>query len=305
MRKVTELEKLIFENNNAEINSKDIIEFLNLKGPNHTGGYFHYTTAESFAKMLSSNKLHLSSGAEMNDLLEPKKCSPDRWKKIYIASFAFGKYENMAMWGIYGDPLNEAIRIKIPCTDLNNAIECAKETHKVYRAAFDEKNKNYHYEQLDAKFDIKIVDVIYYHEKSLEYNKNFINLKKYPNLQDSHLNADFTGYLKNRAWFYENETRIIVEFEQCLPQTPTIAIDFSSALKNLSITSSPCNSSASLKEIFKRKKISLSKFRLNIEESYYKGFLHFRKRCAACTYNESERKHHCAYLQCCYPDTKG
>ena len=141
----------------------------------------------------------------------------------------------------------------------------------------------------------------------MEYNRKFISSKKYPDVSKCYLDDIFTGYLKNQVWSYENEMRIIIEFKHSLPEIATIAIDFSGALQNISITSSPCNSTDSLKMFFANEKFPLSKKypNIDIKDSYHKGFLHFRKRCDACTYNEDERKRHCSYRQRWSPNTKG
>lgn len=74
--------------------ANELIEFLKRRGINHTGGYFHYTNINALKGMLENNMLHLSSGGEMNDLLEPQKGSLEVWKRLYVASFSVGNYEN-------------------------------------------------------------------------------------------------------------------------------------------------------------------------------------------------------------------
>ena len=54
--------------------------------------------------MLTSKMLHLSLGSRLNDLSEPLQKSHHayaKWSHSYVASFAFGKMENIAMWAMY------------------------------------------------------------------------------------------------------------------------------------------------------------------------------------------------------------
>lgn len=301
MRKVSELREIIFEEKDTPVDTKTIIDFLNLRGTTHNHGYFHYTTVKSLLSMIKSQKFHLSAGSEMNDLLETQKGSHERWKKLYISSFSFGSNENMAMWGIYGDPLNEALRLKFSCANLNKVIKSAQKSQQIYCACFNPENLTYSYEEIKTAFTIKLVDVIYYTKSSLEYDKKKIFLKKYPDVKNCTSNSDFTGYLKNQAWFYENETRIVVEFEKPLRNVSTVAIDFSEALQSLFITSSPCNSKENLLNIINNPEKEnipcqlMSKIDFNIEESIHKGYVHFRKRCNSCTYEQNKRNVLCPY----------
>lgn len=48
------------------------------------------------------------------------KGSWSTWNRTYIGSFAYGQSENMAMWGLYGQPETDAIRIAIPRAEMLN-----------------------------------------------------------------------------------------------------------------------------------------------------------------------------------------
>lgn len=140
--------------------AQELHAFLKKKGSNHTGGYFHYSKIDAFKGMLGSRKIHLSSGSEMNDWLEMKKGSPEAWKQLYVASFSFGNDENMAMWGIYGEPLADALRIKFRCKSLRDRIEelsCSgMDGTGLYQVQSDGD-----YTPLDTEFSIELIDVAY------------------------------------------------------------------------------------------------------------------------------------------------
>ena len=100
-----------------DIKSVDsIINYLEQKGKNHRV-YYHYTTWESLKKIMENKSFLLTRGnsLKINDQHEAnKKGVKEVWDRTYIGSFAFGSSENMAMWGLYGLPWEDAIRIAIP-----------------------------------------------------------------------------------------------------------------------------------------------------------------------------------------------
>lgn len=279
----------LFTNADYVCTTEEIIDFLEKKGCNHRGGYYHYTTLSALNGMLQSKKVHLSIGSDMNDILETKKCNPERWKKIYVASFSFGMAENMAMWGIYGDPFHEALRIRFSCYALNKVMDSVSKNANIpKKAEYSPEDKKYKYDSIPnmPKYAAKLVDVVYYHGGSLERDRKYIRQKNYPNVRECWHNDAFTGYLKNEAWFYENETRLIIEFESELPEVKTIAIDFTEGLKTFDVISGPCLSSQHAKEQI----TSISESKFNIKDSSHYGLVHFRKRCMRCP-NESEKSH--------------
>ncbi len=45
------------------------------------------------------------------------------WNRTYIGSFSYGSSENMAMWGLYGLPWEDAVRLEIPRVFMLNWIK--------------------------------------------------------------------------------------------------------------------------------------------------------------------------------------
>ena len=91
---------------------QDLLEFSRIHGARHTK-YNHYTTADRLIQIVNGQYLFLSLGKDMNDLHELTKGSSSMWDKTYIASFAFGQSENIAMWGLYCIPWEQGVRISI------------------------------------------------------------------------------------------------------------------------------------------------------------------------------------------------
>ena len=51
------------------------------------------------------------------------------WNRTYIGSFSFGDAENMAMWGLYGLPWEDAVRIAIPKREMLKWIENIRDVY--------------------------------------------------------------------------------------------------------------------------------------------------------------------------------
>ena len=176
----------------------------------------------------------------MNDKQELTKGTAEKWKKTYISSFAYGNGENMAMWGLYGLPWENAVRIGIPGIQMKVWISNADAIYLVNKNA----DNSFEYGN-EIKIKPLITDVAYVTGKNNDEDYRIvrdrdalrlINEKTFSRIN----NLDkITGYIKNSAWSYENEVRIKVELEEEFKNT-TIAIKISEDVRNnLGLTAGP------------------------------------------------------------------
>jgi hypothetical protein len=259
--------------------AQELHAFLKKKGSNHTGGYFHYSNIGALKGMLGSRKLHFSSGPEMNDWLETKKGSPEEWKRIYVASFSFGNDENMAMWALYGEPLADALRIKFRCKSLRHQIEnlsCSGEDGSGLYQVLD----NGDYRPLDARFTIELIDVAYLSHRigrnTLYWNTETLRENQQSYLRELYRTPSFAGCLKNVAWRYERESRILIKLESRMPNVKKIAIDIGDALDDIAVLCGPCLEAGHLES-------ELGNFtKEQIGESQSLGQIYMRDKCAKC-----------------------
>ena len=159
-------------------NAKDLGNFLRDKAKSHNR-FNHYTTVSILNLILKNKTLQLTRGDSLilNDWHEKnRKGAENEWNKTYIGCFACDNYEtnideykinydseNMAMWGLYGLPSNEAIRITIPKTKMIDFID-----RSVYKMKNGEnfiftdgiRNKNNAVKNNDI-FSIFLTDVFY------------------------------------------------------------------------------------------------------------------------------------------------
>lgn len=133
------------------------------------------------------------------------KGSWEEWNKTYIGSFAFGSSENMAMWGLYGLPWQDAVRISI-----------SKEKMLMWVGSIDRITlfDDGPISEYNGGFDVNINDIVYVGGKKgssnlqLTHYGNSITVSDTYPLYGIDTVPKMTGYIKNYAWQYENEVRV-------------------------------------------------------------------------------------------------
>lgn len=221
--------------------SEYLIQFLESKARNHD--YFHhYTNMKTLGLILKNKTIKLTRGnsEKLNDWHEARaKGAPNVWKKTYIACFScegsnnnknktsnidYIDYnsENMAMWGLYGLPSDEAVRISLGGEDMKLFIKICKDNQDkkekfIYTdGIIDEKNAI----STDNIDFIELTDVFYLKSSNQDINtpiqKHINTVLDFGNnnLFDLFQKSDFTGFVKNYAWNYEKESRIILRLKK-------------------------------------------------------------------------------------------
>ena len=189
----------------AEIRTAEHLRaYLNARGERHVR-YLHYTNLDGLIGMLASGFFHLSKGDRMNDRQEPQMGDSGLWTDTFIGSFAFGQNENMALWGLYGLPWEEAVCIRIPQGSMLRWIRGVDRCYKV------EETKKY--VPLEGTLGLGLNDVAYVTEQAERPIRIYHSLKRatWPiEKEPSEWQAatELTGFLKRDAWRYENEVRI-------------------------------------------------------------------------------------------------
>ena len=255
---------------------EDLINYLQQKGRNHKW-YYHYTTWDSFEKIYQNKSFLLTCGTSLNinDQHEAlMKGSRDVWDKTYIGSFSHGSSENMAMWGLYGQPPQDAIRITIPKAAM---IEWVNSIDKVF--IWDGKPLE------QTKAEVALTDIVYASGESHSGNLNLyrsnevISTENIHGLQSVDSDKRMTGYIKNIAWRYENEVRIRIELPDCRPFEKIMITVPESVLNSMKVMKGPS---------FKFRNSELHS-RLEksgrIEKSAFTNLLKFRPLCNYCIYS--------------------
>lgn len=262
---------------------QELIDYLELKGKNHKK-YYHYTTWDSLEKIYENKSFLLTRGNSLNinDQHEAiMKGSYQEWNKTYIASFAFGSSENMAMWGLYGLPWEDAVRIAIPQKAMLSWLDSIK-TAEVWNP----QRKNGAIDNIRACLN----DIVYVNgKKDDEYyqlthagsNWNVYNEKAFHRFDESSL---MTGYIKNYAWHYENEVRLKITTPFDV-HCEKIKIDIPlETLNSFEITTGPC---------FEYKNDNLYSDLMNNSKLSPSGFEHlvkYRPLCSLCQHENYQKR---------------
>lgn len=226
-------------------NPKDFADFLKYLSLTHIW-YHHYTTLESLEKILNSHTFIMTKGAsrKLNDWHEiDEKGEKDTWNRTYISCFNYSgeelinycdeelinysdnkntlmREENMAMWGLYGKPKSDAIRISFPRETFFKLINKASvkvktdDTNNINEDIIDEiyptdvfyAKGNDKYSALDFQTHI---------DKRIEFCLDrIINKEEDNRLFEFLKNNKLTGCVKNYSWHYEDEVRIIARIKK-------------------------------------------------------------------------------------------
>ena len=183
----------------------------------------HYTTITSFLHITDSLTFRLTRGDDprMNDQLEWQKLGClQTWKRTFILSFSGLEDESAAMWGLYGRPSNEAMRLTIRRETIEKWLyEIGKDGQKVRVQLFPFVGEKGKIVDLPSNcVEIMLVDVMYggkvgkveqakrnayrHHWKKVDLS----SLNKSLEEEDEHIDkaTEMTGLIKSNDWEYEN-----------------------------------------------------------------------------------------------------
>ena len=252
----------IQDNNDLDtFDNETLPNFLKESSKTHSW-YHHYTTLETLKKILKNKTFKMTKGASkrLNDLHEAdNKGDKSLWERTYITCFNFSGEEeliyknkektdvrieeNMAMWKLYCIPKYEAIRISIP---QDTFLDLVKKNCKIDQ----DKNEIIDENKIDEVFSTDVFYTKGNNEEEYEdpefqkhIDKNFKIETNGKKLFDYLKSKEFTGCVKNYAWRYENEVRIIATINaDCknILQKDAIFLNFpDNLLKTFVITTGP------------------------------------------------------------------
>lgn len=191
--------------------------------------YRHYTTFSSFLYITDDWMFRLTRGDDpgMNDQLEWKRLGDSNlWKRTFIASFSCVEGESAAMWGLYGKPSNEALRLSVDSRSMQQWLsELNGKNSIVPQAQFfginGEPGKKCSLRWQDVH--VLFGDILYggsvcngkdsttmYVFRRKELKKSLVkrlgeNFERSPQI---------TGFIKSADWSYEDEARLVVRLSK-------------------------------------------------------------------------------------------
>lgn len=194
-------------------NENELKDYLIRKGENHNY-YHHFTTSKTLNSIIHNNSIRLTLGnsEELNDHHEfSVEGTTKVWERTYLFCFSYGISENMAMWGVYGLPSKEAVRLSIA----RECIKTIKDKDKI--KIFSDSKMTFELNK-NAIENIFLTDIFYVKDKKgnmdkqrhRDYDLVFPN----NNIHSILTSEQATGVVKNDVWNYENEVRLIIRFKK-------------------------------------------------------------------------------------------
>lgn len=173
---------------------------------------YHYTKIENALSIIKNRFWYLSSPDRMNDGLEFKNnfdAFPS--KSVFFASFMYDLSESIAMWAMYAQPWEEGVLIRIP-------VEKFKTIKKgrIYKISGNMVLKKEN--ALDPRKKVSLVRVAYTNTDSFRDQEEEIvtcgerNINRI--LKNTAHSFELIGYIKDMAWAYEREVRVLVSMDE-------------------------------------------------------------------------------------------
>jgi len=267
-------------------NSESLITYLqSARRRNNIKKLHHYTTLDVAIKIIKDKQWHLCAPKNMNDLLEFNSGSPERWKNKLFSSLMGEDKESIAMWSMYGQPWERGVKISIPKEEMIRWLKSAKTLNEI---SVDNYRPTGHAIDIYPG-SLKAIAIAYSNCHDTEdEGQQVLQWSNVTNVKYSIIDQNFgelTGYIKNKAWTYEKEQRIMFdqenEYERGSIEVPDYVID------SLTLTPSPLFEGDFSREIHKEIKRTL-----NIENSLFSQKLNIRTICAGCDLKQNSMNNH-------------
>ena len=194
---------------------KSILGIDDVKGALYS--LFHYTSAESFGKIVSGNAIWLSRIDQMNDLTENFSDAD----KTYAFCLTAVPTENVAMWIGYGVPRKDAIRVRFSGKELESI--CGQAT--VYPVEDNVVNMR---KPISCTASLQYVGYMPRSGKRVHV-RNVIY--KIPD-DESDLMDKCGSFIKTLGWKYEQEIRLVIRLTEKI-SAKKVQLDFGNVIKSL------------------------------------------------------------------------
>lgn len=227
-------------------NIEQLEEYLDCRGPYRHTNFFHYTSLDALNSIIGSRKFLVSNVSRFNDLKE-KEVFNNNEELFYSLCFSTGVNENLPLWYLYSGLDGKGGRIKFTSTMMRRIVDYSKfylceydySEHKEIRKIFDLTDDNSTKEFRDVLY-CGIND-----DNTIKYNtmtNRRISLNEISDYRDN-----YKGFVKNLIWYYEKETRLLIninlEYKKTLEEIGVerlaVMMDFQHIGNNFSINLAP------------------------------------------------------------------
>ena len=209
----------VYDNSNRDLfqrinSSETMVSFLKKVSKEHRY-LFHYTTYYALQRIFEAKKWRFTSARRTNDLHEcDSKRNFDELKYVFSCSFSHGDEDAIGMWKMYGSR-KAAVCVKFETSAI---ISWVMKLDRIRECYFTNTNLGVDNPFTKNTFrDISMHDIAYVHGSQQKKCSNvcwgnIVNKVEWSdNISKEYL---LSGFLKNSAWEYEKETRIMISLPE-------------------------------------------------------------------------------------------
>lgn len=234
----------------GEVSEDDVREFLQYSARRHRV-FSQYTKGYALKEILRTNRLRLSIGCKMNDVLECQKTA--QWNRTYVASFSHAETESIAMYWMYGyvgpnslpDDAAEAdnfpVRLVFPAKIVYEYVDTLDVESIATHPTGTETIRNLHNVR---PCSISFHDVMYQRafrsRREVEQIKNETERLYLGGYRDAATINMLTAFVKDDGWAYEKESRLVITLACECPQIEYLYVPFDKVLQSMEIIVGPC-----------------------------------------------------------------
>lgn len=176
------------------------------------GQYCHYTSVKVADSILKNREFWISCVAGFNDTCDSEQFG-EKQKYYYSLCFSTGIHENLALWYLYAGIGGKGVRISLTKTQIKKLIE--ESTYELWEKK-SEKSLGHKVMELERDRTMRVTfrDVMYYEENKhngIDLKYNTMTNHAIPKAEWEQYKEKHIGFCKDLIWYYEKETRLVVE----------------------------------------------------------------------------------------------
>lgn len=174
---------------------------------------YHYTTVESLIKICQNKTWLLSNAIKMNDLVELNYGDRNQWAHLHYSCFSSEEKENVGMWSMYSQPWEKGVKLSFPAKAVYEWIKKTTQLLQFNPITMQKMNSIFTLEPSQ----LRLTAVAYSNYDSLQKGESEIT--RWSNQENNLLHQvvhqySLTGYVKDQAWSYEKEFRIVAQLKE-------------------------------------------------------------------------------------------
>ena len=191
--------------------AKELRSFLKGREFRHTG-YYHYTDMNAARSILSTGIFWISPMVRSNDWSDRTCFGADTYRMFQLC-FTTGTTENLPLWFLYSGENGHGARVSLSKQPVQQLFQQGFELTLVRDSGHD---RHTLHPGRDCRVEFR--DVLYLQREDKKYRLKYNTRTNtdFPKGEMEQFQRDYRGFCKDLVWFYEKETRLLVEVDEGL-----------------------------------------------------------------------------------------